>query len=300
MIEQLLVDPYSKKALQLDYKKNTVYNLDMNKFYSNLDHQLITILPKTTKSSFNKSELHVNNNTTFEYIDHYSADANFFDYSNLYSNPITVDEIRRLHQTILNQVPKEAAIVLDVGCGSGWVSKSLTSEKKSVISMDISLTNPLNAIKNLPHKNHFGLVADAFNIPLKPNSLDCIIASEIMEHVTDPKVFIIKLLEVLKPNGTLIITTPFNEKINYHVCVNCNKPTPEHAHLHSFNFNNIKNIIPKNLAKVSARAFSNKPLIKLRLYFLIRKFPYTIWRVVDNFVNKIIKKPSRLMITIKK
>ena len=72
-----------------------------------------------------------------------------------------------------------------------------------------------------------GLIADAYKLPFNPNTLDCIVASEIMEHTFNPEKFISNLLNVLKPGGKIIITTPYDEQINYHLCVHCNHPTPE-------------------------------------------------------------------------
>ena len=59
--------------------------------------------------------------------------------------------------------------------------------------------------------------------------------------------FIEKLIEKLKTGGKLIITTPYNEKLEYYLCVHCNLPTPKNAHLHSFNKQNIKEIISNKL-----------------------------------------------------
>ena len=74
-----------------------------------------------------------------------------------------------------------------------------------------------------------------FLICLSPESFDIIVASEIIEHVYDPKMFIDCLLDILKPSGKIIITTPYNEKIPLSLCVHCNQLTPGNAHLHSFN-----------------------------------------------------------------
>ena len=300
MIEQLLIDPISKKNLTIDYQSNSINHLDKEKFYSNINERVITILPKETSPNLRKSELHLQNNSTFKYLEHYSNDAKYFDYTNLHTHPVTSDEQNRLQETIINQVPEDAYTILDVGCGCGWVSKRLTTEKRKVISMDVSITNPQKAVSSFPHKNHYGLVADAFNLPIKPNSIDCIIASEIMEHISDPQLFIGKLLEALKPEGTLIITTPYDEKIELHLCVNCNQLTPAHAHLHSFNIKNIRNLLPSNLKHVHASTFSNKALLKLRLSYLFRKAPYSIWKLIDKLANRVINKPTRLLLVLNK
>ena len=166
--------------------------------------------------------------------------------------------------------------------------------------MDISFKNPAEVLKENPDENHAALVADAYHLPFKKNSFDAIIASEILEHVYDPKLFMIKLLEALKPGGRLIITTPYNEKIEYFLCVHCNKPTPKNAHLYSFNEKNIVNFIPQELVNFKTDKFSNKYLVRLRLNLLMSFLPFGLWKFKDAVINSIFKNPLRLLIELEK
>jgi len=189
---------------------------------------------------------------------------------------------------------------LDIGCGNGWVSKKLIPLGKKVISSDISYTNPINAVKDIKHINHAGLIADAYNLPLKENSIDCIIASEILEHVPDPKAFIKNLIRLIKTDGKIILTTPYNEEIEYNLCVHCNKPTPRFAHLHSFNEIDIIQFIPETGITWSSKRFINKYLSKVRSYIILQYLSYKIWNLIDNLFNRLFYKPTRLQIVIKK
>ncbi|MFT5513693.1 MAG: 2-polyprenyl-3-methyl-5-hydroxy-6-metoxy-1,4-benzoquinol methylase, partial [Bacteroidia bacterium] len=227
-------------------------------------------------------------------------DAVEFDYFKAYPSPVTQDEINRLHQHIARRIPKSAKLIMDIGCGNGWLSKRVVNETRSLISMDIGITNPQKALDNLKHPNHYGLVADVYSMPIKNNSIDCIVASEIIEHVANPKVFIEKLLDPLIVGGKIIITTPFDERIEYHLCVHCNKPTPENAHLHRFNSGNVSSFIPSNAKKWSTHTFGNKYVAKMRLYLLIRRLPFGLWNALDKLANFFINKPTRFMIIIEK
>ena len=216
----------------------------------------------TGESMSATSSLHRNMNTSFEYANHYQKDAEVYDYFNNNEISATKKEIQRLHEAIIKGIPHSAQLILDVGCGNGWLAEYFLNKNRKVISMDISTINPVKALQKYPGENHAALVADVFNLPLKNNSVDCIIASEIMEHVNDPKLFVKKLIDKLKPGGKFIITTPYNEKIEYYLCVHCNLPTPKNAHLHSFNKENIKTIIANNNVGWKAKPFANKYLIR--------------------------------------
>ena len=98
-------------------------------------------------------------------------------------------------------------------------------------------------LKKYPFERHHAIVADVYALPFQTNTFDCIVAAEVMEHTPDPKLFIAHLLRILKPNGTLIITTPFNERIPHSLCVHCNRATPHNAHLHSFDQQKIKALL---------------------------------------------------------
>jgi ubiquinone/menaquinone biosynthesis C-methylase UbiE len=173
--------------------------------------------------------------------------------------------------------------------------------KINVISMDISLINVEKALKIYPFSNHFGIVADAFHLPFADNSIDCIIASEIIEHVIEPKAFVDELFRCIKQNGSLIITTPYKEKLQYYLCVHCNNQTPKNAHIHSFDENKLINLnTSKELENTDWFVFGNKLLLFSRSYFLLRILNFKFWRIIDKFFNLIYNKPVHILIKFMK
>jgi 2-polyprenyl-3-methyl-5-hydroxy-6-metoxy-1,4-benzoquinol methylase/uncharacterized protein YbaR (Trm112 family) len=295
---EILADPITGK----DLKKEKQAEHDFLSFGDN-NYRIFENVPVLLADAGMKnsgSDLHSQFHSDFNYADHYNKDANHFDYFKEEEAAATKEEIRRLHQVIIKRLPKNAQLILDVGCGSGWVAKHFLAEGKKVISVDISIKNSTQVLKENPHENHAAVVADVYHLPFKKNSFDVIIASEIMEHVYDPKLFIAKLVNVLKPGGTLIITTPYNEKIDYFLCVHCNKLTPKNAHLHSFNENNIVGFIPPEIVDFKTDRFSNKYVVRLRLNLLTSFLPYGLWKLKDAVVNSIFKKPLRFLIELHK
>lgn len=296
--KEIIIDPLSGKNLVEEKIDNKIVLRSEEKYYHFLE-DIPILLPKFEIPPKSNSAFHSNFNSTFDYANHYKEDALQFDYFKEEESKATREEIRRLHQSIIKKIPSNAEIILDVGCGKGWVAKHFLNRGKKVVSMDISPTNPTKVLKENPHENHAALVADAFYLPIRENSIDTIIASEIIEHVYDPKIFIRKLLEALKPGGKLIITTPYNEKIEYFLCVHCNKPTPKNAHLHSFNEKNFAYFIPRK-TMYKTESFSNKYIVRSRINLLTAILPFRIWKIVDGFVNSIFKKPLRFLIEITK
>ncbi len=166
----------------------------------------------------------------FAYREHYQTDAEVFDYFAGWEDPAAVHENRRLHETILHQQPAQVKRVLDVGCGAAWVAAHFADQGVEVYSMDVSTINPKRALEKHPFQGHLGVVADVFHLPFQEGVFDLIIASEIIEHVPDPKQFLAQLLPALAPGGKLVITTPHDEKLAYSLCVHCNQATPHHGH----------------------------------------------------------------------
>ena len=236
----------------------------------------------------------------FDYITHYQTDAEEFDYfENRYG--ATEHEERRIRETIIRQIPHNVNLILDVGCGSGWVAKVFLKKNKKVISLDISKKNPSIVKKLYQSQNHFPLVADSFKLPFQSDSVDCVIASEIIEHVIDPKQFLMELFRVVKKGGKVVISTPYKEKIRYVLCVHCNKKTPVNAHLHSFDEIILEGFSEEiGAKKFESIIFGNKALIFFRTHIILKYFPLSIWQAIDWLANKIYNKPLHIVCSYEK
>jgi 2-polyprenyl-3-methyl-5-hydroxy-6-metoxy-1,4-benzoquinol methylase len=238
--------------------------------------------------------------SNFNYVEHYQKDAVEFDYFEEKKGATAHDE-RRVREYVISEVPKGAKTILDVGCGNGWVAKTFLPKGKEIFSLDISVTNPTKAKELYPSENHFGITADSFHLPFNNNSFDCVVASEIIEHIVDPMEFIKELFRVVRRGGRLIITTPYKEKLIYYLCVHCNKKTPANAHIHSFDEKKLESLYrDNNLDRFSYETFGNKILIFLRTYVILKYFPFWLWKIKDKSVNFFTKKPAHIICIYKK
>lgn len=95
--------------------------------------------------------------------------------------------------------------VLVVGCGSRD-EMSILNNKCIGFGVDISKNAVKKSKKKYPHYSY--QVADAQNLPFKDNMFDCVVCSEVIEHLPNDGLFVNEASRILKPNGILILTTP--------------------------------------------------------------------------------------------
>ncbi|MBV9349573.1 MAG: class I SAM-dependent methyltransferase [Patescibacteria group bacterium] len=90
--------------------------------------------------------------------------------------------------------------ILDVGGGARftkWLKeyeRDFANTRYETLDMDRT-TNP-------------DIVGDIHEIPLADASIDAMICSSVLEHVTDPKKAVSEMRRVLKPNGSLFVYVP--------------------------------------------------------------------------------------------
>jgi 2-polyprenyl-3-methyl-5-hydroxy-6-metoxy-1,4-benzoquinol methylase len=291
ILENCFVSPLTTQQLLWNADKQALFTADGQESYP-FKEGVFNLLPQTT----NKQE-----KGEFDYADHYQKDAEVFDYFKAWEDPAAVHENQRLHEMILAQAPVSAKRILDVGCGSAWVARHFQDKDVKVYSMDISSINPKKAVDRYPFDGHYGIIADVFHLPFAAGTFDYIVASEIIEHVADPAAFLRSLLQVLAPNGHLVVTTPHDEKRAYSLCIHCNQPTPHHAHLHCFTADSIRNLLPANVrAGATTKTFMNKLLLHGRTHPILRRLGFRLWRMIDSMANLLIPKTARLMMVVKR
>lgn len=97
----------------------------------------------------------------------------------------------------------EGKSVLDVGCGAGLLSKILLEKGYNVTVID----SDEKAIEIAKKKGIVGFVADITSWETD-EKFDCIVASDILEHITDDRLAIRRFHSLLKPEGCLIVNVP--------------------------------------------------------------------------------------------
>ncbi len=278
--------PVSNFELFLDNDKNQIFSIDkINKY------EIKEGIPLFLSNDFIGSK-------KINYLEHYTLDGEYFDYFEK-REKATFEAERRLREYIVSIIPKNSELVLDIGSGSAWLAKRI-GKNKIIVSLDISINNIKKALKEYPFENHFGVVGDAYHLPFADNSFDCIVAAEIIEHLETPSEFIRQAINKLKKNGTLIISTPYKEKISQYLCIHCNQLTPQNAHLHSFDENKLKALIKDEVKSIDFFTFGNKFHTYLRFYVVMKYFDFRIWKIIDSVFSLIINKKINIICKIVK
>jgi SAM-dependent methyltransferase len=95
--------------------------------------------------------------------------------------------------------------VLDIGCGSGVVSKMLREAGWEVYGTDISL----EGIRRYRGRGLFGVVSDAEKpLPFCDRSFDAVWLTEVIEHLMDYRRMVQEIRRILKPGGRIYVTAP--------------------------------------------------------------------------------------------
>ena len=107
---------------------------------------------------------------------------------------------------LLAHVPR-GATVLDLGCGAGEFSAALTKAGAQVIAVDVAAEALRRAGERVA-----GLDARLWSagepLPVDDNAADVVWAGEVIEHVADVAPWLSEVRRVLRPRGTLLLTTP--------------------------------------------------------------------------------------------
>jgi dolichol-phosphate mannosyltransferase len=106
---------------------------------------------------------------------------------------------RRRHQIVTAFAPSEG-VCLDIGCGSSRILASLGD----VVGADILL-------RKLRWARKYGkplVNASIFELPFADEAFDCVVSSEVIEHIAPGRKPFSEMRRVLKNGGTLVLGTP--------------------------------------------------------------------------------------------
>lgn len=128
-------------------------------------------------------------------------------------NPLLLEHIAR-YQFALDYLYGR---VLDLSCGAGYgthmIAKRRKREVTEVIGLDLDQEVISYAKGEYYHPKSKFEVADATDPSLVDiyGTFDCIVSFETIEHIEDEQAILDNYYKLLKPGGTLIVSTPFGK-----------------------------------------------------------------------------------------
>ena len=114
-------------------------------------------------------------------------------------------EIYRVWFDALLESAEPGATVLEIGSGPGFLGSRARTRRPDLrwISSDVVVT-PWNS-----------LVADALRLPLLGQSVDAVVALDLVHHLARPAVFFSEAARVLKPGGSFSAIEPWVTTLSY-------------------------------------------------------------------------------------
>ena len=92
--------------------------------------------------------------------------------------------------------------ILDVGCGDRRVAHYFSAVADRYIGLDYPTTF-------YGQRDNVDVFGTALMLPFQDDSFDTVVSFEVLEHVTNPQAMVAELQRVVKPDGRVILTTPF-------------------------------------------------------------------------------------------
>ncbi|MEW6285489.1 MAG: class I SAM-dependent methyltransferase [Chloroflexota bacterium] len=104
----------------------------------------------------------------------------------------------------------EPLLILDLGCGNGWLANYIAASGHRVLGMDGNRLELRQAARVfLPNPNLHFLEADIFSAPFPFDSFDVILLASVIQYFPDLPALLDLLLKYLKPRGEIhIIDSP--------------------------------------------------------------------------------------------
>jgi 2-polyprenyl-6-hydroxyphenyl methylase/3-demethylubiquinone-9 3-methyltransferase len=120
-------------------------------------------------------------------------------------------ELNPLRLRYIDQAaPLAGKLALDVGCGGGILSEAMAGAGARVLGIDLSQAvldvAELHALENNAAVEYRAVAAEDLARE-RPASFDVVTCMEMLEHVPDPAASVAALAALVKPGGTVIVST---------------------------------------------------------------------------------------------
>jgi len=100
--------------------------------------------------------------------------------------------------------------VLDAGCGNGFFTRRLRETGFDAVGMDLDESGIIHARKACSSiRFEVASIYDSISI-LFGQQFDAVVSLEVIEHLYDPRTFVGRVQECLRPGGLFVLSTPYH------------------------------------------------------------------------------------------
>lgn len=98
------------------------------------------------------------------------------------------------------------ALVLEAGCGEGYGAAMLAEGAAGVLALDLDQVTAAHVARRYPRT---GVArADLVALPVRDGGCDVVVSLQVIEHLWEQERFLHECFRVLRPGGTLMLSTP--------------------------------------------------------------------------------------------
>jgi SAM-dependent methyltransferase len=156
----------------------------------------------------------------------------------------TAQEKMRL-QGLLDLLPLNRRSILEIGARDGFVTRALAERFEITTALDLEV--PRFEIERVVN-----VKGDVQQLNFAASSFDCVLCSEVLEHVPDVAAAAREIARVARYE--IVIGVPYRQdtRVGQTTCLHCGKVNPPYGHVNRFDENTLR------------RLFSGLPLIESR------------------------------------
>jgi SAM-dependent methyltransferase len=156
------------------------------------------------------------------------------DATGLNQSALTQDENLRI-ENLLAILPRGRVTILEIGARRGLITRRLIEYFDSVTALD--LEQPQFEIDRV-----IRVKGDVQDLDFPDNSFDCVLCSEVLEHVPDISSAVREIARVARHE--VIVGVPYRQdtRVGRTRCGRCHKVSPPYGHIHRFDENSLQHL----------------------------------------------------------
>ncbi len=183
--------------------------------------------------------------------------------------------------------------ILNAGCGSGELSLQLAAAGHSVLGIDPSADYIRLARSNADEagSDNCSFLVSSIEEFDSATAFDCVVATDVLEHIEDDAAALARLVRLVKPDGLLLITVPAGRWLfGYH--------DETLGHYRRYSRGQLHRLVSPHCRVESLRYFGFSLIPVCYLYSKVLRKPYPVGESGDSAKNPVVAFTLREMLRL--